>query len=249
MESAETIGRYRRIAIRAAIRAAARAGVAGALLLGLAGCLQAGGTGEARFDAALARGDADWDAVMARSEMALAAEPGSGVARRNGRLELMLADGRVIDVAEDRACSIRPPRDIWHDCLRKYAIWRFPQRGFWLLAVRLYAGEAYALVDMRTGAETRLIGPPHFSPGGRFLAAVNAAPQGGDTVSGVEVWSLAGAAPELVFYRPAHLEQEFRFADWAGETVARLTVQGRQRAPQEAVLYFANNRWQLSQPR
>ncbi|WP_341703067.1 hypothetical protein [Ferrovibrio sp.] len=215
----------------------------------LAGCMQTGSPGEARFDAALSRDDADWDAAMARSEATLTAEAGSGVARRNGQLELMLADGRVIDVAEDRACATRPPRDIWHDCLRKYAIWRFPQQGFWLLAVRLYAGEAYALVDMRTGAETRLIGPPHFSPDGRHLVAVNAAPKGGDTVSGVEVWSLAGPVPELVFFRPAHLEQEFRFADWAGGTVARLTVQGRQRAPQEAVLYFANRRWQLSQPR
>lgn len=213
----------------------------------LAGCMAHGDPEEARFDPTLWRSDSDWDRAMAQSEAALAADPASGVRRRDGRLELTLQDGRSLAIAEDRACKT-PPRDLWHDCLRKYAIWRFPQRGFWLLAVRLYAGEAYALVDIRSGRETRMIGPPHFAPDGRSLIAVNAAPKGGDTVSGIEVWSLAGPAPELVFYRPAHLEEGFSFVDWAGDRIARLTVQTRERAPREATLYFANGRWQLSRP-
>lgn len=216
--------------------------------IGMTGCVAPRDAEEARFDPALWRSDSDWDRAMAASEAALAADPANGVVRRsNGRLELVLRDGRPVMVAEDRACA-SPPHDIWHDCLRKYAIWRFPQRGFWLLAVRLYAGEAYALVDMRTGRETRMIGPPHFAPDGRHLIAVNAAPQGGDTVSGIEVWSLEGPAPELVFYRSAHLEEGFRFVDWAGDRIARLTVQGHERAPREATLFYANNRWQLSRP-
>jgi len=234
----ETFSWYRRGAILAGLLAAGL----------LAGCLARSDPGEAHFDTAQWRGDTDWDTAMARSEATLAADPKAGVVRRNGHLELTLTDGRPVTVAEDRACATRLPRDIWHDCLRKYAIWHFPRRGFWLLAVRLYAGEAYALVDTRTGQETRLIGPPHFAPDGRHLVATNSALQGGDTVSGVEVWSLTGPQPELVFYRAAHLEEGFRFIDWAGNTTARLTVQGHERAPREAVLSFANSRWQLSRP-
>src|SRR3546814_15022676 len=93
-----------------------------------------------------------------------------------------------------------------------------------------------------------MIGPPHFAPDGRSLIAVNAAPKGGDTVSGIEVWSLAGPAPELVFYRPAHLEEGFSFVDWAGDRIPRLNVQTHQRAPRAATLYFPNGRSLLSRP-
>lgn len=196
----------------------------------------------------------DWDTAMAREEADFLARPEARASRDAGGLHLRLRDGRTMTAAEDRACTggAAQARDVLRDCVRKYAVARFADRGYWLLAVRLREGEAFALVSEASGQETLLIGPPYFSPDGRYFAAVNKSLHG-DTVNGVEVWRLEPAGPELVFFHEEKGGAGYDFADWFSADTARLTYRGCIGAkpdapcerPREAVLTGRSGKWQL----
>jgi len=195
----------------------------------------------------------DWDAGMGREEADFLRRPEARASRDAGGLHLLLRDGKSVTVAEDRACigGAAQKHDVLRDCVRKYAIARFAERGYWLLAVRLREGEAYALVSEASGQETLLIGPPYFSPDGRHFAAVNKSLQG-DTVNGIEVWRLEPAGPELVFFHEEKGDAGYDFADWFSADTARLTYRGcigkpdaLCERPREAVLTGRNGKWRL----
>jgi|GEM_PF-4861089 len=194
-------------------------------LLLLGNCQAMPEPSEARLDPALWQTAPDWETAMQRQEAAFLKKPESRARRDAAGLELLVRNGRPLRVAEDRACAA-PPRDVHRDCVRKYAIYRFEGRGYWLLATKLVAGEAYALVDEQSGAETLLIGLPRFSPDGRHIAAVNKS-TAGDTVNGIEVWRRDKDGLVLVFF---HEEKDggtgYDFVDWFGADTARLTYRG-----------------------
>ncbi|MBX3454533.1 hypothetical protein [Ferrovibrio sp.] len=227
--------------------------VAAGLLL--FGCVGANTGDEARLNQRHWRGAAGWDAAMAREEADFLRRPEARASRDAGGLQLLLADGRRVTVAEDRSCragsGIPSAADILRDCVRKHAIARFAERGYWLLAVRLREGEAYALVSERDGRETMLIGPPYFSPDGRHLAAVNKSLQG-DTVNGIEVWRLDASGPELVFFHEEKDDAGYDFTDWFSADTARLSYRGcigkpdvACERPREAVLTGRGGKWRL----
>lgn len=206
---------------------------------------------EARLDPALWQAAPDWETAMQRQETAFLKKPEARARRDGAGLELLLRDGRPLRVAEDRACAA-PPRDVQRDCVRKYAIYRFERRGYWLLAAKLMAGEAYILMDEQSGAETLLIGLPRFSPDGRHVAAVNKS-IAGDTVNGIEVWRRDKDGLVLVFF---HEEKDggtgYDFVDWFGADTARLTYRGcidkpdiSCERPREAVLTGRGEKWRL----
>ena len=213
---------------------------------------------EARLTQRHWRDAADWDSAMAREEADFLRQPEARARRDAAGLHLRLANDGWVTLAEDRDCRRQDAaRDVLRDCLRKHAIGRFAGRGYWLLAVTLQEGQAYALVNERDGRETLLIGPPYFSPDGRHLAAVNSSLRG-DTVNGVEVWRLEADAPVLVFFHEEKGGSGYDFTEWTSPDTARLTYRGcidqfdlacqtsRERGPREAVLTGRGGKWRLA---
>lgn len=221
--------------------------------------------GEARLGEAFFAGAPDWQAAMQRREAALLARPESRARRQSDGLALRLDDGSWRRIAEDRACpnpQAGGTGDVLKDCVAKYLIEFFPASAgaapaYWLLALRLKEGEAYALVDAAKGGETAILGLPYFAPGqaggARHLLALNKGLVG-DTQNGIEIWRLGATGPELAFYQPAGGTAEFSFIDWLGADRARLSYRACRDEAQpcaslrEAQLVFAQGRWRLMLP-
>jgi len=221
------------------------------LFLLLAGCLTVPVADKAPLTERHWAGGASWDAAMVREEQDFLKLPQARARRGAAGLELQLRSGAWHAVPENHRCA-GDGGDVLRDCVRKYALQRDTVLQHWLLAVRLYRGEAFALVDEADGSETLLIGLPHRSPDGQAVVAVNAAATG-DTVNGIEVWQRDSQGLHLVFFHPAGDTERYRFVDWVTGSLARLTVQAcPDRAacqpPREAVLARRGAGWQLIRP-
>lgn len=224
-----------------------------ALLLGLGACDMTfrPEPSEAPLNLAHWHAASDWEDAMARQEAQFLKAPEARAQRgADGALRLTLADGRAVTIAEDRACQ-GARQDVLRDCVRKYAIYRFAGRGYWLLAVKLKEGEAYSLVDAKAGIETLLIGQPRFSPGGQFVAAVNRS-QRGDTVNGLEVWRRDAEGLTLVYFHEEAGQAGYEFVDWFSDDTARLVYRGCADPaapcdlPREAVLTGRGGKWRVA---
>lgn len=202
------------------------------LLLFLTACQALPPPSEAPLDQFLWQSAPDWESAAKAQEARFLASPEAKARRDTTGLTLLLANGRALRVAEDRACT-QPPRDVQRDCVRKYALYRFNTRGYWLLGLKLAEGEAYALVDERSGAETLLVGLPRFSPDGRHVAAVNKS-AAGDTVNGIEVWRQERDGLVLVFFHEEKGGAGYDFTDWFDADTARLTWRGCVAKPEAA---------------
>lgn len=191
----------------------------------------------------------DWDTAMQREEADFLSAPQARARRAAGSLELQLNSGVWHLVPEDRRCA-SPAGDVLRDCVRKYALQRLPQMGYWLLALRLYQGEAYALVSEETGEETVLIGLPQIGPDGRHVVAVNSSGRG-DTQNGIEVWQRDAAGLHLVFFHAGGEGIDFRFIDWISADLARLARRDCNAArtqcqpPREVALARRDGRWRV----
>lgn len=206
---------------------------------------------EAPLNLAHWRAASDWEGAMARQEAELLRDPQARAQRgADGALQLILANDRAVTVPEDRACQDKH-QDVLRDCVRKYLIYRFAGRGYWLLAVKLKEGEAYSLVDSKAGSETLLIGQPRFSPGGQFVAAVNRS-QHGDTVNGLEVWRRDAEGLTLVYFHEEAGQAGYEFVDWFSDDTARLVYRGCADPaaacdlPREAVLTGRGGKWRVT---
>lgn len=205
---------------------------------------------EARLDPALWEQAKDWESAAQAQEARFLKTPDARARRDASGLTLLLSNGRALRVVEDRACA-QPARDVHRDCVRKYALYRFATRGYWLLGLKLAEGEAYALVDEQSGTETLLVGLPRFSPDGRHVAAVNKS-AAGDTVNGIEVWRRDRDGLVLVFFHEEKGGAGYDFADWFDPATARLTWRGcvakpeaACERPREAVLTGRGDKWRL----
>jgi len=224
---------------------------------------------EARLGEGFFAGAADWQAAMQRREAALLSRPESRARRQSEGLALRLDDGSWRQIPEDRACpnpQTGGTGDLLKDCVAKYLIEYFPGASnpaegavpaYWLLALRLKEGEAYALVDAARGNETAILGLPYFAPGqaggARHLLALNRGLVG-DTQNGIEIWRLGATGPELAFYSAVAGEAEFSFIDWLGAGRARLSYRACRdparacSSPNEAQLALTGGKWRLLLP-
>lgn len=75
-----------------------------------------------------------------------------------------------------------------------------PAIGQWLLAVHLYEGGYYLLIDQRTGNKTRIWGPPAVSPNGRYFVCGNSDVLARYEPNGLQLW-LADGRPQLLWQR------------------------------------------------
>ena len=76
-----------------------------------------------------------------------------------------------------------------------------PKIRQWLLAVHLYEGGYYVLVDQRTGHRTQLMAPPVIAPDGRHFVCGNSDVLARFEPSGLQLWSADDATPRLLWER------------------------------------------------
>lgn len=71
----------------------------------------------------------------------------------------------------------------------------------WLIAVRLYEGGYYLLVDQKTGRQTVVWSPPAVSPDGRYFICGSSDVLARYEPSGMQVWSMKTGRPQLLWER------------------------------------------------
>lgn len=71
----------------------------------------------------------------------------------------------------------------------------------WLIAVRLYEGGYYLLVDQKTGRQTVVWSPPSVSPDGRYFICGSSDVLARYEPSGMQVWSMKTGRPQLLWER------------------------------------------------
>lgn len=71
----------------------------------------------------------------------------------------------------------------------------------WLVAVRLYEGGYYLLIDQRTGRRTRVWSPPAIAPDGQHFVCGNSDVLARYEPSGLQLWAMDGGKPHLLWER------------------------------------------------
>jgi hypothetical protein len=121
-------------------------------------------------------------------------------ARRINRttLALTLRTGRKVTLSNPNDCY-STNHFVGEGCEHFSLDFYFRKRGFFLIGIGRYEWAEWALLNDRTGRQTRLFGPPIFSPSGReFVVAINQS-QASGIQAAFEVWSLRSSAPMRSF--------------------------------------------------
>ena len=71
----------------------------------------------------------------------------------------------------------------------------------WLVAVRLYEGGYYLLIDQQTGRQTVVWSPPSVSPDGHYFICGSSDVLARYEPSGMQVWSMKTGRPQLLWER------------------------------------------------
>ncbi len=160
--------------------------------------------------------------ARARAEQPLLAAAKGRARREADQLILTLADGRRLVLQDDLLCGQLPcPPQIFHSFA--YA-GTSPDGRFHLVQEHWDEAASTLLIGAADGHITELMGIPRFSPNGKL--AVDALPDlEWSAPNRLELWSLAGAHPRLVFQQMAGADDDsvFTIGDWTDNAHVRLT--------------------------
>jgi hypothetical protein len=127
----------------------------------------------------------------------------------------------------------------------------FPEHGLFLINVGYNEDREWLLVSRANGKEQKIIAPPGYSPGKKWLAAVYATDGGDDENNGIDVFpaDLSPAEPGF-HYRPTEYEQ-WELVGWDGDDRLLLNVTWRVGNDPDLVKWSAeairvNGKWQLN---
>jgi hypothetical protein len=76
-----------------------------------------------------------------------------------------------------------------------------PRIHQWLVAVRLYEGGHYLLIDQQTGRQTVVWSPPSIAPDGQHFVCGSSDVLARYEPSGLQVWSMTTGRPQLLWER------------------------------------------------
>jgi len=192
----------------------------------------------------------EWLAEIAKSRDDDEAKPlaaAKGKAERKGaELILTLNDGKHLSLADELSCgqsSCPPP------LFRSFAYaGTSPDGRFYLVEERWDEGQTLLLIDTAQGGATELLGPPSFSPNGKFAAAVLSGIPSASSRR-LELWDLSGPAPKLAFdVKVAEGDDTlFELDGWTIEEQLKLRRGHWQSSARRSVrLIQSNNVWQIN---
>jgi hypothetical protein len=116
-------------------------------------------------------------------------------AQRAGRtLALRCRNGKAVRLVNN------PSENYDTSVLYEYVA-TLPRIQHWLIAVRLYEGGYYLLVDQQTGRQTVVWSPPSVSPDGRYFICGSSDVLARYEPSGLQVWSMKTGRPQLLWER------------------------------------------------
>lgn len=116
-------------------------------------------------------------------------------ARRIGRtLVLRCQNGKAVRLVNN------PTENYDTSVLYEYVA-TLPGIHHWLIAVRLYEGGYYLLVDQRTGHQTVVWSPPSIAPDGQHFVCGSSDVLARYEPSGLQVWRMKSGRPELLWER------------------------------------------------
>ncbi|OON65294.1 hypothetical protein [Hymenobacter sp. CRA2] len=116
-------------------------------------------------------------------------------AQRSGRtLALRCQNGKAVRLVNN------PTENYDTSVLYEYVA-TLPRIHHWLIAVRLYEGGYYLLVDQQTGRQTVVWSPPSISPDGQHFVCGSSDVLARYEPSGLQVWSMHSGHPELLWER------------------------------------------------
>jgi hypothetical protein len=116
-------------------------------------------------------------------------------AQRAGRtLALKCQNGKAVRLVNN------PTEDYDTSVLYEYVA-TLPRIHHWLIAVRLYEGGYYLLVDQHTGRQTIVWSPPSVSPNGDYFVCGSSDVLARYEPSGLQVWSMKSGRPLLLWER------------------------------------------------
>jgi hypothetical protein len=112
--------------------------------------------------------------------------------------------GRVLTLRGTGGAIVRlisnPTEDYNTSVLYEY-IATLPRIHQWLVAVRLYEGGYYLLIDQKTGRQTVVWSPPSIAPDGQHFVCGSSDVLARYEPSGLQVWSMATGRPRLLWER------------------------------------------------
>jgi hypothetical protein len=127
----------------------------------------------------------------------------------------------------------------------------FPKGRLFLVHDQGYESDAWFLVSQRDGRQQRIVAPPGYSPGKRWLASVYATDGTDDANNGFDILS-ADLSPNAaaIHYRPTTYEQ-WEFVRWDGDDRLLLNVTvhddvGRGLVTRPAEVTLVNGKWILN---
>ncbi|GAB2964474.1 hypothetical protein GCM10027048_37440 [Hymenobacter coalescens] len=119
---------------------------------------------------------------------------GASVQRSGPTLALRCRNGKAVRLVNN------PTENYESNVLYEYVA-ALPRIHHWLIAVRLYEGGYYLLVDQQTGRQTVVWSPPSVSPDGRYFVCGSSDVLARYEPSGLQVWSMKAGRPELLWER------------------------------------------------
>lgn len=96
--------------------------------------------------------------------------------------------------------TTNPAEDYDRNIVYEYVA-TLPSIRQWLIAVHLYEGGYYLLIDQRTGYQTQVWSPPAVAPNGRHFVCGNSDVLARYEPNGLQVWAADGRAPRLLWER------------------------------------------------
>jgi hypothetical protein len=121
-------------------------------------------------------------------------KPGTAAQRSGRTLALRCQNGKTVRLVNN------PTENYDTSVLYEYVA-TLPRIHHWLVAVRLYEGGYYLLVDQRTGRQTVVWSPPSVSPDGKHFVCGSSDVLARYEPSGLQVWSMRTGVPELLWER------------------------------------------------
>lgn len=137
----------------------------------------------------------------------------------------------------------------YESCKQYFLYDYFPEHDLFLVHVSYYESQNWLLVRRSNGNTEKVVAPPHYSPGKKWLASVNWTEGPDDGNNGIDIVS-TNPAQRSFHYRPNEYEL-WEFVKWDGDDRLVLTVTWRVSNEPELVTWPAEivrvrGEWQVN---
>ena len=186
------------------------------------------------------------DPFSPESEPACIMQTSGAVVRGRAGLQLKLDNSKTRSFKDKPDCERNP------DTCQLFSLYDyFPESRLFLVHDQGYESDAWFLVSQRDGRKRRIVAPPGYSPGKRWLASVYATDGPSDANNGFDILPAdMNAGGPAIHYRPTEYEN-WEFVRWDGDERLLLNVTVREDNGQSMLTHPAevrllNGKWVLN---